>query len=458
MTITRRQMMAGASAMALLPSLANAQQQSMVLEARIGEVQLVEGDYPKTKIWGFNGGVPGPEIRLAQGARVQRRLLNNLPQATAIHWHGLRIDNAMDGVPGLTQDVVPVGQDFTYDFTPPDAGTFWYHAHNQSTEQVARGLFGVLVVEEDQAPEVDHDITVIVDDWRLTEQAQISANFDAPHDWTHGGRIGNYIDARLMPDITAVQQNQRLRLRFVNVATDRIMQLAVFGLDGHVVALDGMPLLQPETAKPLVLAPAQRVDLIVDVTEASGGQAGIALRDRDQWVILKQFTVTGSQGTAPRDKVTALPPNPVARLTDVVGAQNVALKMEGGAMGGLRQGVYQGQLMDTQELVGNGQIWTFNGVAGMSDAPLAEVGKGEVLRIPIQNETVFPHAMHMHGNHFQEVLPDGSFGPLRDTLLVQRGETREIAFVAENPGDWLLHCHMLSHQAAGMKTWIKVNT
>jgi FtsP/CotA-like multicopper oxidase with cupredoxin domain len=126
-------------------------------------------------------------------------------------------------------------------------------------------------------------------------------------------------------------------------------------------------------------------------------------------------------------------------------------------MGGLREGIWKGERLSIQELVQNGQVWTFNGVAGLPEAPLVVAAKGELIRIPIQNETAFPHAMHLHGHHFQEALPDGSFGPLRDTLMVARGETRRIVFRADNPGDWLLHCHMLSHQAAGMKTWLWVS-
>ncbi len=457
MNLTRRQLMQGASALALLPTAVRSAASSDVLEARIGEIQLVDGDFPMTKVWGFNGGVPGPEIRVAQGARVQRRLVNSLPQATAVHWHGLRIDNKMDGVPGLTQEVVPIGQDFDYDFTPPDAGTFWYHAHNQSTEQVARGLFGVLIVEEDQPPEVDLDLTVVVDDWRLTPETQINDGFDQAHDWTHAGRLGNFIKGWAAPDVAGVMKNQRLRLRLINVATARVMPLRLTGLSGRIVAVDGMPLLQPVPAQDLVLAPAQRMDLIVDVTGDVGSSVLVEMGHAKEWYALKDFKITGSASNSKRGPIQALPSNPIKRLRDVSGAQSVALKMEGGAMGGLRQGIYQGRLMDTAKLVDNGQIWTFNGVAGMTDAPLAEIAKGETLRIPIENDTAFPHAMHLHGNHFQEVMPDGSFGPLRDTLLVERGETREIAFVAENPGDWLFHCHMLSHQAAGMRTWVKVS-
>jgi FtsP/CotA-like multicopper oxidase with cupredoxin domain len=454
-SITRRQFFAGVSALALMPNLARATE---IRELRAGpaKVQVAPAEYPQTDVWAFDGAVPGTMIRVGQGARVQRRLVNALKQDTAVHWHGLRIDNAMDGVPGLTQDAVKPGGGFLYDFTVPDAGTYWYHSHNQSTEQVARGLYGVLIVDEPDGPEVDHDIVVLMDDWRLTQKVQIAADFGQIHDWSHGGRLGNYIHARLFPDMQAVQKNQRLRLRFVNTATDRIMQFGMRGMAGHIVALDGMPLQQPIAAETMVLAPAQRVDFIVDVTGDVGEKAQFLIQDRDQVFILSEIPITAQQSANPRDLVAALPPNPIAYLTDVSTARTAELRMTGGAMGGLRKAVYNGQEMDANELIENGQIWAFNGVAGMPEEPLSVVGKGEPLRIPIVNDTVFPHAMHIHGNHFQEVRKDGTLGPLRDTILVQPNETREIAFIGENPGEWLFHCHMLSHQAAGMRTWVRV--
>jgi len=110
------------------------------LIAREGALQLAPANYPQTQVWGYNGAVPGPTIRLPQGERMTRRFVNELPLPGTIHWHGIRIDNAMDGVPGLTQDVVAPGETFLYDFVLPDAGTYWYHPHNRSYEQMARGL------------------------------------------------------------------------------------------------------------------------------------------------------------------------------------------------------------------------------------------------------------------------------------------------------------------------------
>ncbi len=459
MTFKRRQFLAAATAAAVLPRTGRAATDIPAIEARPGRVRLVPpdlGDYPETEVWGFDGGVPGPLIRAQQGDVLRRRLRNSLPQPTAVHWHGLRIPNTMDGVPGMTQDPVRPGEEFLYELPLKDAGTYWYHSHNQSTEQVARGLYGVIVVDEAEPPEADQDIVVVLDDWRLSEQAQITNDFGAMHDWTHAGRLGNFTHAKMSPQPAALGQNQRVRLRIVNVATDRIMAVSLRGLTGKIAARDGMPLETPEDPGVMIFGPAERIDVIADITAAPGEPVQLILHERDTGYLLWEAGVTHIHAKSPRGPVAPLPANPITRLTDVAGARSVPLNMEGGAMGGLREGRYKGKLMNTRELVEAGQIWTFNGEAGLPAQPLVTAGRGEVIRIPMRNNTAFAHAMHLHGTHFQEVLPDGGLGPLKDTLLVSPGETREIAFAADNPGDWLLHCHMLSHQAAGMKTRLRV--
>ena len=137
------------------------------LIAKVARRQLLPDTYPETEIWGYDGLVPAPEIRVAQGDRVRRRFRNEVPDPSSVHWHGIRIDNAMDGVSGLTQKAVAPGETFDYDFVVPDAGTYWYHAHNRSYEQVARGLRGALIVEEVDGPDIDREEVIVLEDWLL---------------------------------------------------------------------------------------------------------------------------------------------------------------------------------------------------------------------------------------------------------------------------------------------------
>ena len=428
------------------------------LTARIGSARLAPPDFPETPIWGYDGQVPGPVIRLRQGEPVRRRFVNELPQASTVHWHGVRIDNAMDGVPELTQAAVPPGSDFLYDFVTPDAGTYWYHTHHRTWEQMARGLYGALIVDEaDGGPAVDRDEILLMDDWRLTEEAQIDPVFGNMGDRSHAGRIGNWVTVNGNGNWQrAVRRHERLRLRLVNAASARIFQFELHGLEGWVVALDGQPLADITVAQGLVLAPAQRADLIVDVVGEEGSPSFLLSLERDGVYAVAAFPVAGSARSRRLAAPGPLPPNPVAPLRGMADARRTTLLMQGGAMGGMQSAMMGGRMTDIRDMVAQGKVWAFNGVADFPTESLIELAAGETVRIAIVNETAWPHAMHLHGHHFRKIEADGTTGPLRDTILVDREETAEIGFVADNPGDWLLHCHMPEHSEGGMKTWIRV--
>ncbi|MFZ9439468.1 MAG: multicopper oxidase domain-containing protein, partial [Hylemonella sp.] len=124
-------------------------------------------------MWAYNGQYPGPVLSWRQGDTLRVRLHNDLPQPTTVHWHGIRVPNAYDGVPGMTQDPVQPGKQFDYRFVVPDAGTYWYHPHVNTIEQIGRGLIGALVVHERKPPEVDADWLWALTDLRLDRSGQI---------------------------------------------------------------------------------------------------------------------------------------------------------------------------------------------------------------------------------------------------------------------------------------------
>lgn len=430
------------------------------LTAREAAVQLAPEGYAETSIWGYEGRAPGPVIRVTQGGRVQRRLVNDLPEPTSVHWHGIRVDNAMDGVSGLTQEAVTSGRTFDYDFVAPDAGTYWYHAHNRSWEQVARGLHGPLVVEEAEAPDVDHEEILVLGDWLLDpDTAQIDDSFNQPMMMSHAGRIGNLLTTNGRFDFSLpVRRHARLRLRLINASNARIFPLGLSGLQGWTVALDGMPLGAPEPLdETLILGPAQRADLIVDVTAEDGETAHLLRFDNDgRPASQAAFPVSGTAPRAARGAPGSLPPNPGDGIQDLAEARPLQLMMAGGAMGRMNSAFLGGERLGFRDLAARGRFWSFNEMAEMTQTPLADLSLNEPVRISMVNDTVFPHAMHLHGMHFREVREGSNLGPMRDTLMVAAGETRDIAFVADNPGDWLFHCHMLSHAASGMMTWLRV--
>ena len=245
------------------------------LVARPGRTHLVGGSYPETAVWSYNGTVPGPEIRVRQGERLRITVENRLAEETTVHWHGVRVPNAMDGVPHLTQQPIAPGETFVYEFDVPDAGTYWYHPHQRSFEQVGRGLYGPLIVEEREPIQVDRDVTWVLDDWRLLPDAQISDDFGNFMDASHNGRVGNTVtvNGRIL-ETFAVRAGERMRLRLINAANARIFGLEFQDHRPMVIALDGQPVEphEPEGGR-VVLGPAMRADLVLDMSGRAGRRA-----------------------------------------------------------------------------------------------------------------------------------------------------------------------------------------
>ncbi len=442
---------------------------SLLMEARRGQVELLGRGLGKTAIWGYGGSVPGPVIRVRQNEQVQVRFKNSLEQGSTIHWHGIRIDNKMDGVAGLTQEAVAPGESFDYRFTVPDAGSYWYHPHNRSWEQVARGLYGLLIVDEPEPLDVDHDLALAFDDWQLKADGSLEEeSFSAIGERAHGGRIGNVMTVNGQSDVRfAVRSGDRVRVRLCNTANSRILVLRVGGCGASVIALDGQPV-APRTpsASDLILAPSQRVDLVLEMNGAPGSRA-VIWENSDMRLPLVRFVYHDSDRNNRQHKpVRKLADNPVP-APDRRKPLKVELEMTGGAMGGMRSALYKGKKMTIRELVdGPGLIWAFNGVAGMPEKPLFSARRGQTVELDMINNTAFAHAMHMHGHHMSEIrrVRQTRKGPRfmdtrpdwRDTILVDRAEAVKVAFVADNPGKWMLHCHMLEHQAGGMSTWFEV--
>src|SRR6266568_1719023 len=247
------------------------------LMAAPSRAAIVGPDFPDTAVWSYNGAVPGPEIRLRQGERLRVVVENRLEQDTTIHWHGVRVPNAMDGVPDLTQPAIAPGASFVYEFPVPDAGTYWYHPHAHSAEQVGRGLAGAFIVEEPNPLPVDRDVVWILGDWRLRRDAAISEDFNNPMEMSMSGRIGNTVTINgRVPTRFEVRSGERTRLRLVNAASARIFGLEFKDHRPFVIALDGQPIEPhaPDGGR-IVLGPAMRADLIIDMIGAPGSSASV---------------------------------------------------------------------------------------------------------------------------------------------------------------------------------------
>lgn len=427
------------------------------LVAAEGEHRFLSEQSEPTRVQQYNQSIPGPVIRLIQGQASLIEFHNQLKESTSVHWHGLRIDNAMDGVPGKTQEVIKPGGRFTYQFTPPDAGTYWYHTHQRSWEQLAKGLAGILIVEETSPPVVDQDLVFAIDDWRINNAMQIDTeSLGALHDWAHGGRMGNFMTVNGEANKAfAVSKGERIRLRVLNIANSRIMNLR-FNLPSiSVIAIDGQPVTPyPLDNGQLVLAPGQRADLMMDMVLDPGHESPVELRVRDQSYDVAHFKFNDQvKREHLLDTPISLPDNPLNEIKLPDAFETFPLLMEGGAMGGMQQAIYNGQTLSINELIQHNQIWALNGIAGLAKQPLFRVKRGTAVKLNVENNNSWPHGIHLHGHHF---IHDREPAVWRDTALFTRGEKGTLSFIADNPGKWLIHCHMIEHQAGGMVTWFEV--
>ncbi len=475
-TFSRRSFLASAAAVAggaMLPEVRGSTARAaeileLTLRAAPGSVRILPEPSADTAAWCYNTTAPGPEIRIRQGDRVRIVVENGLQEETTVHWHGVRTPNAMDGVPYLTQPPIGPGETFVYEFDAVDAGTFWYHPHQRSFAQVERGLHGSLIVDEAEPIRVDRDITWLLDDWRLTDAAEISDDFGNPHDMSHSGRIGNIVTINgRIPDSFEVRSGERIRLRLINVANARIFALDFADVAPLVIALDGQPVAPhvPENGL-VVLGPAMRADLVLDLVGTAGGTVAVTDRFYDGLEYkLIDFLYAGAplREHAP-DWPIDLPANPLAE-PDLSRAIRHEVVFNGGMMGGMVMEEMGSRMMggldSMMEMASEGRFWFVNGISAMEHDldPLLTLERDRAHVIAMTNETAWNHPMHLHGHAFRVISRNGQatrHREWRDTVLVSPRERVEIAFVADNPGDWMFHCHILEHQAAGMMSVIRV--
>lgn len=437
--------------------------QKFALRTQPGKAHIVGPDFPATDVWTFNGTVPGLPLRIRQGEKIEAIVTNGLEVPTAVHWHGIRLPNAMDGVAGLTQSAILPGETFSYVFTPPDAGTYWYHSHLNAFEQVGRGLYGPLIIEEQEPPTVDRDLVWMIDDWRLLDDASISNDFGAGHDMSHAGRIGNVptVNGRFR-DVVTVRSGERLRIRLINACNARNFALDFGDLAPTVIAIDGQPVIAHVPDSPIVIGAAGRVDLVFDMMAKPGSASPVTDRFYRETFDLTRFVYSDETPlrNAPLEEPVGLGevqlPEP-----DMSAPVEQPIVIAGGAMGGLRRAKLDGQWMGLRDIAQQGYVWAINDTVGnkLDMPPLIDVTAGTTVKMTLENHTAFPHPMHLHGHHMKLLSIDGV--PVLDPrwvdspLLMPRQRV-ELAFVADNPGNWLFHCHALEHHAAGLGALVRV--
>ena len=466
---------AGAAVTALgRPVLANPQTRGFRLSPAPGLARLVPEPSQQTPVWCYDDRLPGPEIRVRQGDRLRVVVENGLEEDTTVHWHGVRTPNAMDGVPHLTQAPIASGEAFSYEFDAVDAGTFWYHPHQNSTVQVGRGLYGPLIIEEAEPVRADRELTWMLDDWRLTRDAAISDDFGSRHGLMHNGRVGNTVTINgRVPESIEVHAGERVRLRLINAANARIFALDFADLEPVVIALDGQPVTPHAPTDGLVtLGPAMRADLMLDMKGQPGNRVTVVDRfykGLEYRLVDLAYAETPLREGAPGWPVE-LPANPLAE-PELRGAIRHEVTFNGGMMGqmvmaemggSMGDGSSGGMMGNMMNMMRGDGIWFINGKAatGRVMDPLLTLPRGRTCVLAMTNATAWHHPIHLHGHSFRVLSRNDqptAHREWQDTVLMAPREKVEIAFVADNPGDWMFHCHILEHQAAGMMGVIRVS-
>jgi FtsP/CotA-like multicopper oxidase with cupredoxin domain len=413
---------AGAAVGAVLVPLRAATQANgfRVLTARTGTANLRGGDAGPSPLRGFEGAVPGPLLRVKRGEELRVRLTNELVTDLTLHWHGVRVPNAMDGVPGLTQAPVAPGDSFDYRFTPPDAGTFWYYAPSRFIED--RALCGVLIVEEAEQVDIDRDVALLLDAWTLGADGrpQLSGN--------------TYFTANGLPSLDIpVHTNERLRLRLINAARDRLLTMRIDRHAATVVAIDGQPAEPfPAHGGRVMLAPGNRVDLFIDAALAPESTAPIFVGLDDREAPLARLVYgTAPARSAPRGAdVKPLPENPLPQRINFA----AAIKLDVG-------------LDDPR----------YRPAPGSFGRPLFTTTARQPVTLGLKNTTNQAHVVHLHGHSARllDALDDGWKPYWLDTILAPPQRTTRIAFVADNRGKWLIESQVLRGDG-GIKAWFEV--
>jgi FtsP/CotA-like multicopper oxidase with cupredoxin domain len=409
------------------------------LEAREVDWEFVPGK--RTRAWAFGGQVPGPTIEAQVGAVLEIRLINHLPEPTVVHWHGLRIPAVMDGTARVQRPVAP-GETFIYRFRVPDAGTFWYHSHFNETVQLERGLYGALIVRAPDEPVFDADRTFVLDDVALERDGEIK-----PPGWwieSHDGREGNIrlVNGRQEPEIR-MAAGQIERWRFVNAASARYVRLSVGGRPFRIIGSGGGLIPSPVTATDVLLCTADRTEIAVGPF-AEGETLRIetlpfnrgsfkAHKKPELFATLKVGAAAPSRTRLP-DRLRDIAPLVTGPVTP---DREVRLGFSLGMTHGVEFNINREQHHHAEPVrVGALQVWD------------------------VLNRSPVHHPFHLHGFFFQVLEVNGKArGHLswEDTVNVPAFGSVRIAWTADDrPGEWMYHCHILEHHAAGMMAHFEV--
>ncbi len=448
--MNRRQFAGGVALAALAPTRVLAQEVVSVqtLTAAKTTSQLLGPENPSTEHWHFRTESGQPILQAKQGQPLHFAVANELPETVFLHFFGMRGPSEF-----MTVECKPAtSTDIT--FTPPDAGTFWFGPLLYASKQREMGLYGLLIVEEID-PSPYQDIAMIFDDWSLSDVGVIEEDFANLDRAAGEGRLGNWftINGAFKPRFE-LDPEKPARLRLLNAANTRSMNILFKGAEGVILARDGQPIVpQALGLTALELAPGQRADvLLLDAQE----QVVVAL-DLFEDVVEVAFLLAPDYGrkTLPRD--VTLKSNPVPPLSKLPPPRHITIPIEGGIKGGLQKANVGKDVLDLRAMLEQGLAWAVGGGAGLGAPPLFEAQKGETIILTLDNKTAFEQPLHLHGHVWSRQLPlaaemEGPELPpvWSDTLVIPPKSKVAVVVVTDNPGTWAIQSLMAERSDAGL--------
>lgn len=451
------------------------------LEARIQNLTILSsgaegGPPPQTPMWTYNGSVPGPIIRTKKGDRLIVHFKNSLPEATTIHWHGVRVPNAMDGT-FLVQNAVSPGSTFDYDFVVPDAGTYWYHPHLDSSAQVGFGLYGVLIVEDSTEPFLGDELVVVLSDVSLNPDGTLIPGDATGWFGDYFGREGNVelVNGKAQPNMTLkMMSGMPQRWRVLDTSRAKFQRFTVPNVTLTRIAGDEGLSSAPQVVPEVDLTPGEREEIFA-VANAPGTTVTAINETVDR------FHTGIPLPTAPlfNVEVTADPPwtgGPVLPKSlasivpiDVSNAQTREITFDNVLEG-------EGGVVLDAAVDGAASYLGINGKSprgacsgldagstevDMTAITIVSVDQGTTEIWNVTNNTSQDHPLHIHGYPYQVLSVAGtppSVLEWRDNVNVPANEALKVAVSFDDrPGSWMFHCHILDHADMGMMALLVVN-
>ncbi|MCC6470196.1 MAG: multicopper oxidase family protein [Alphaproteobacteria bacterium] len=433
------------------------------------ERRVIEVNKQPASVYGIRGPGGRHGLVLEAGQRFQVNLENRAELPTLIHWHGQTPPLAQDGVPGLSQPLLQPGRSYDYDYAPRP-GTHWMHSHEGLHEQL---LMAAPLIVHEAGTAAMREVVVMLHDFTFADAAEVFAKLGsgqgghamhgaAMDHSAHAGHAGHgpmlsahlhdvEYDAFLAndrtlddPEVIRAERGERIRLRLINAATATAFIIDAGALSAQAIAVDGNPV-RPVPGRRFPLAMGQRLDLVLTLPRENGAWPVLARREGD-------VARTGIIVATPGARIAKV----ATKGRDKAAAADLALERRLVAHQPLARRAPDRRL---KVILGEKPpyVWMLNEATFDRRQPLA-VRRGERVHMTFENPTTMMHPMHLHGHHFQVVAlgAERIAGAMRDTVIVPAlGGRVTVAFDADNPGEWMLHCHNLYHMAAGMMTTVK---